>query len=176
MELLISYILCGKWIVQWIKHHFVLTGICVFYVKNDKLVSPVNIIVREEIVDQAIKHYALSVRSWGKQLVLFSRESWCFPRRSRGKHQTQGKTKVNWFPEGPEIKCFVIFLDFNFNSNKRITGANQNNPLDTYNNTNLILKTTKWKIYKVLSLRYLQLFPPLAAVSLLGLTLKIIAF
>ena len=31
----------------------------------------------------------------------------------------------NWFPEGPDIKCFVIFLDFHFNSNKRITGANQ---------------------------------------------------
>ena len=26
-------------------------------------------------------------------------------------------------PEGPDIKCFVIFLDFHFNSNKRITGA-----------------------------------------------------
>ena len=21
----------------------------------------------------------------------------------------------NWFPEGPDIKCFVIFLDFHFN-------------------------------------------------------------
>ena len=53
------------------------------------------------------------------------------------------ENKTNWFPEGPDIKCFVIFLDFHFNSNKRITGANQNSPLDTYNNTNLILKTTK---------------------------------
>ena len=30
--------------------------------------------------------------------------------------------------EGPDIKCFVIFLDFHFNSNKRITGANENEP------------------------------------------------
>ena len=52
------------------------------------------------------------------------------------------ENKTNWFPEGPDIKCFVIFLDFHFNSNKRITGANQNSRLDTYNNTNLILKTT----------------------------------
>ena len=37
------------------------------------------------------------------------------------------ENKTNWFPEGPDIKCFVIFLDFHFNSNKRIlTGANQN--------------------------------------------------
>ena len=40
------------------------------------------------------------------------------------------------------VCCFVIFLDFHFNSNKRITRANQNSRLGTYNNTNLILKTT----------------------------------
>ena len=53
------------------------------------------------------------------------------------------ENKTNWFPEGPCIKCFVISLDFHFNSNKRITGANQNSRLGTYNNTNLILKTTE---------------------------------
>ena len=42
-----------------------------------------------------------------------------------------------------DIKCFVIFLDFHFNSDKRITGANQNSRLSTYSNTNLILKTTE---------------------------------
>ena len=173
MELLISYILCGKWIVQRIEHHFVLTGICVFYVKGKiKMTSLFHRLivqtVLEEIVDQAIKYYTLNVRSRGKQLVLFSWESWCFPRRSRGKHQDSRENKTNWFPEGPDIKCFVIFLDFHFNSNKRITGANQNSPLDTCNNTNLILKTTKWRIYKVLSLHYLQLFPAQAAVSLQG--------
>ena len=77
--------------------------------------------------------------------------------------------KQNWLvSRGTLRKCFVIFLDFHFNSNKRITGANQNSRLGTYNNTNLILKTTEWMIYKVLSLYYLHLFPPLAAVSLLG--------
>ena len=93
--------------------------------------------------------------------------------RSRGKDQDSRENKTNWFPEGPDINCFVIFLDFHFNSNKRTAGANQNSRLDsvlimTHNNTNLILKTTEWMIYKVLSLYYLHLFPPLAAVSLLG--------
>ena len=78
------------------------------------------------------------------------------------KHQDSRENKTNWFPEGPEIKCFVIFLDFHFNSNKRITGANQNSRLgtykNTYKNTNLILKTTEWMIYNVLSLSYLHLF------------------
>ena len=53
------------------------------------------------------------------------------------------ENKTNWFPEGPDIKCIVIFLDFHFNSNKRITVVNQNSRLGTYNNTNLILKTTE---------------------------------
>ena len=44
--------------------------------------------------------------------------------------------KTNWFPEGPDVKCFVIFLDFHFNSNKRTTRVNQNGWLGTYNNTN----------------------------------------
>ena len=68
--------------------------------------------------------------------------------------ETKKQNKTNWFPEGPDIKCFVIFLDFHFNSIKRITGANQNSRLGTYkfNNTNSIFKTTKWMIYKVLSL------------------------
>ena len=91
-----------------------------------------------------------------------------FPTRSRGKHQDQRENKTNWFLEGPDIKCFVIFPDFHFNSNKRITGANQTSRLGTYNNTNLILKTTQLLIYKVLSLYYPYLFPPLAAVFLLG--------
>ena len=128
---------------------------------------------------QSLWSYTLNVRSRGKQLVLFSQESWCFPRRSRGKHQDSRENKTNWFPEGPDIKCFVIFLDFHFNSNKRITGANQNSRLGTYSNTNLIIKTTEWMIYKVPSLHYLHHFPPLAAVFLRGtswITLKIVAF
>ena len=62
---------------------------------------------------------------------------------SQGKHQDSRENKTNWFPKGPDIKCFVIFLDFHFNNDKRITGANQNSRLGTYNNTNLILKTTE---------------------------------
>ena len=44
---------------------------------------------------------------------------------SRETSGLEGK-KANWFPEGPDVKCFVIFLDFPFNSNKRIIRANQN--------------------------------------------------
>ena len=64
----------------------------------------------------------------GNQLVLFSLESCCFPRLRLGKHQDSRENKTNWFPEGSDIKCFVTFLDFHFNSNKRITGANENEP------------------------------------------------
>ena len=71
-------------------------------------------------------------------------------------------------PKSLDIKCFVIFLVFQFNSNKRITAVNQNSRLGTYKKTNLILKTTEQMIYKVLSLYYLHRFPPTAAVSLLG--------
>ena len=111
--------------------------------------------------------YTLNVRSRGKQLVSFSRESWCFQRRSRGKQEDSRENKTYWFPDWPDIKCCVIYLDFHFNSNKRITGPNQNSRLGTYNNTNLILKTTGWMIYKVPSLYYLHHFPLLAAVFLL---------
>ena len=47
-----------------------------------------------------------------------------------GKHQDSRENKTNWFSEGSDIKCFG--LDFHFNSNKRITGANQNSLLGTY--------------------------------------------
>ena len=50
------------------------------------------------------QQYILNVRSRGKQLVLFSQESWDLR-----------ENKTNWFPEGTYIKCFVIFLDFHFN-------------------------------------------------------------
>ena len=59
-------------------------------------------------------YYTLNVRSRRKQLVLFSQESWCFP-RGLGKHQDSWENKTNWFPEGPDIKYFVIFPDFHFN-------------------------------------------------------------
>ena len=83
-----------------------------------------------------------------------------------------------WSPK-PILWELSSFLDFHFNSNKRITGANQNSRLGTYSNTNVILKTTEWMICKVPSLYYLHHFPPLAAVFLLGtswITLKIVAF
>ena len=30
------------------------------------------------------------------------------------KHQDSKENKTNWFPQGPDIKCFVIFLAFHF--------------------------------------------------------------
>ena len=59
--------------------------------------------------------------------------------KSKGKQDSR-ENKSDWFPEGSDIKCFVIFIDFHFISNKRITGGNQNS---TYKNTNLILNTTE---------------------------------
>ena len=56
-----------------------------------------------------------------------------FPLTSSRENSRENKT--NWFPERPEIKCFVIFLDFHFNSNKRMTGANKNTRLGNYINT-----------------------------------------
>ena len=45
----------------------------------------------------------------------------------------RGKTAVNSFPEEPDIishkVSVVLFLDFHFNSDKKITGANQNSRL-----------------------------------------------
>ena len=78
------------------------------------------------------------------------------------------ENKTNWFPEGPDIKCFVIFSRLSLQQQQNITRVNQNNWLGTYNNTNLIPKTTEWMIYNVLSLYYLHHFPPLVAFSLLG--------
>ena len=48
-------------------------------------------------------HYTLNVWSRGKQLVLFSRGSWCFPRRSRG------KTKLTSFPRDHTLSVFLFF-------------------------------------------------------------------
>ena len=70
----------------------------------------------------------------------------------------------SWFWRAPQKVCVGGY----FNSDKRITQADQNSRLGSCKNTNLILKTTEWMIYKVLSLYYLHLFPPLAAVSLQG--------
>ena len=35
-----------------------------------------------------------------------------FPETKSGKHQDSRENKTNQFPEGPYIKCFVIYLDF----------------------------------------------------------------
>ena len=83
--------------------------------------------------------------------------------RSLGKPVTFVFPRVLMFSETK-----VIFLDSHFNSNKRITRANHNSRLGNYNNTNLILKTTEWMIYKVFSLYYLHHFTPLAAVFFSG--------
>ena len=49
--------------------------------------------------------------------------------------RNRGKTKLIGFAEEPDIISYevsvVIFLDFHFNSDKRITGANQNSRLSS---------------------------------------------
>ena len=37
------------------------------------------------------------------------------------KHQGSRENKTNWSPEGPYIKCFVIYLDFPFNNHSKTT-------------------------------------------------------
>ena len=62
-----------------------------------------------------------------------------FPKtKSRETVRTRGKTKLTGFPR--DLGCLVIFLEFHFNSNKRINEANKNSRLGTYKNTNFILK------------------------------------
>ena len=60
------------------------------------------LIVLEEIVDQAIKHYTLNVRSRGKQLVLFSQ---CL--------QILFMSRVTMTPPIP-ILLVIFFLGFFF--------------------------------------------------------------
>ena len=44
-----------------------------------------------------------------------------FPETKPKGKQDSRKNKSDWFPEGSDIKYFVIFIDFHFISNKRIT-------------------------------------------------------
>ena len=41
------------------------------------------------------------------------------PRDEVGKHRDSGENKTNYFPEGPYIKCFVIYLDFHIAKTKK---------------------------------------------------------
>ena len=41
-----------------------------------------------------------------------------FPETKSREHQDSMGNKTNWFSEGPDIKSFVIFLDFHVNSMK----------------------------------------------------------
>ena len=41
-----------------------------------------------------------------------------FPGAKSREHQDSMGNKTNWFSEGPDIKSFVIFLDFHVNSMK----------------------------------------------------------
>ena len=71
----------------------------------------------------------------------------CFPRVPifPSSRETSGLSgnKTNWFSEEPDIKCFVIFLDFHFNNDKKITRANQKSRLHSDKSTNLILRITE---------------------------------
>ena len=110
----------------------------------------------------------LNVRSLGKQLVLFSQESWCFPRRSGGKHQHLRENKLTGFQRDLTLRVFSIISRLSLQQSahtyilytkQKNNWSEPNSRLGTqFNNTNLILKTTGWMIYKVLFLYYLHLF------------------
>ena len=70
--------------------------------------------------------------------------------------------------------CYIIFLDFHFNSNKRITRANQNSWLCSYKNTNLILKSTEWMTSTFLILS--ASFSSTNCCFSSGITLNIVSF
>ena len=66
--------------------------------------------------------YTLNVRSLRKPVSFVFPRVLMFPEtKSREISRLERKKKTNWFPEGPDIKYFVVFLVFHFNSNKRIT-------------------------------------------------------
>ena len=72
-----------------------------------------SIFVAEDIVIICrIRYYTFNVWSRGKQLVLFSRDS------------RENRTK--WFPEEPDIKCFVVYLVFTVNNRSKTSGAGNN--------------------------------------------------
>ena len=77
-----------------------------------------------------------------------------------------------WFPERPYVFCYSSRLSLQHTSTatKNTLKRSKSKHSTQYLRTNLIiiLKTTEWLIYKVLSLYYLHLLPPLAAASLLG--------
>ena len=92
-----------------------------------------------------------------------------------GKHQDSRENKTNRFPEGPDFRCFVIFLDFRFNRNKRITGTNQDSRLGTYNNK--FNSQNHWM--NDLQSTFLILSASFSSTSCCfspGITLKIVAF
>ena len=60
------------------------------------------------IVYMSILHYTLNVRSRGKQLVFFSRESWCFPEGKQNQLEIWGKTKLTGFPRLRVCPCCCV--------------------------------------------------------------------
>ena len=64
------------------------------------------------------QHLTLIYWNRGKQYVLWSRDRWCFPKRSWGKHQRSRDRKTYCFPRFPVNKRFVIYQLSN--KNKRV--------------------------------------------------------
>ena len=42
------------------------------------------------------------------------------------KHQDSKENKTNQFPEGPDVKCFVVYLDFSVSNRSKTSGAGNN--------------------------------------------------
>jgi hypothetical protein len=58
-------------------------------------------------------HYTLNVCSRG---ILFSRESQCFPRRSRGKHWDSRENKIHYFPREHTLSALLYRNNNIFNT------------------------------------------------------------
>ena len=53
------------------------------------------------------EYYTLNVWSWGKQLVLFSQETQCLLRQSRGKHPDWREHKTNCLPRQQTLSALL---------------------------------------------------------------------
>ena len=58
-------------------------------------------------------YYTLNVRFLGKPVsFIFSLESWCFPRRSQGKHQDSRENKTNCFSRDLTLSVYYYICKF----------------------------------------------------------------
>ena len=101
----------------------------------------------------------LNVRSRGKKF--------CFPESPDvGKIRTRGKAKLTGFQR--DLALSVLLIISRLSLQHTSTATKEYASPERIKTVDSLLISPHGMIYKVLSLYYLHLFPPLAAVSLLG--------